>query len=151
MRAGRETQKGPLPGIGTAHCERDPYLHLGGVYYSVLAGTHEMGCAGEKWIVVQCSRVGEIREETTLSESIEVGVTVLKLVSQYVDMKRTASVAVGLCPFRDDHHPSFGVNAEGNYRDCLARCDGGTVIDFWTKWQVCDFTMSIMELAEMVL
>ena len=41
--------------------------------------------------------------------------TVLEFVSQYVDLKPTASGAVGLCPFHDDHHPSFGIDVEGNY------------------------------------
>jgi len=51
----------------------------------------------------------------TVSERIKASVTVLEFVSRYVDLKPTASGAVGLCPFHDDHHPSFGVNAEGNY------------------------------------
>jgi hypothetical protein len=43
----------------------------------------------------------------TLSERIKAKVTVLEFVSQYVDLKPTASGAVGLCPFHDDHPPSF--------------------------------------------
>jgi DNA primase len=50
-----------------------------------------------------------------LSEGIKASVTVMEFVSQYVDLKPTASGAVGLRPFHDDHHPSFGVNTEGNY------------------------------------
>jgi hypothetical protein len=87
----------------------------------------------------------------TLSERIKVGVTVLEFVSHYVDLRPTASGAVGLCPFHDDHHPSFGVNDEGNYWHCFAGCGGGSVIDFWIKWRGCDFTTAVRELAEMVL
>jgi hypothetical protein len=58
----------------------------------------------------------------TLSERIKASVTVLEFVSQYVDLKPTASGAVGLCPFHDDHRRSFGVNAEGNYWHCFAGC-----------------------------
>jgi hypothetical protein len=86
-----------------------------------------------------------------ISERIKASVTVLEFVSQYVDLKPTASGAVGLCPFHDDHHPSFGVNAEGNYWNCFAGCGGGSVIDFWMKWRKCDFTTAVRELAEMVL
>jgi DNA primase len=78
-------------------------------------------------------------------------VTVLEFVGQYVDLKPTASGAIGLCPFHDDHNPSFGVNAEGNYWHCFAGCGGGSVIDFWMKWRECDFTTAIKELAEMAL
>jgi len=87
----------------------------------------------------------------TVSERIKASVTVLEFVSQYVDLKPTASGAIGLCPFHDDHHPSFGVNDEGNYWHCFAGCGGGSVIDFWMMWRECDFTAAIRELAEMVL
>jgi hypothetical protein len=87
----------------------------------------------------------------TVSEKIKASVTVLEFVSQYVDLKPTASGAIGLCPFHDDHHPSFGVNDEGNYWHCFAGCGGGSVIDFWMKWRECDFTTAVKELAEMVL
>jgi hypothetical protein len=87
----------------------------------------------------------------TLSERIKASVTVLEFVSQYVELKPTASGAVGLCPFHDDHHPSFGVNTEGNYWHCFAGCGGGAVIDWWMKWRKCDFTTAVRELAGMVL
>jgi len=87
----------------------------------------------------------------TVSERIKASVTVLEFVSPYVDLKPTASGAIGLCPFHDDHHPSFGVNAEGNYWHCFAGCGGGSVIDFWMKWRKCDFATAVRELAEMVL
>jgi hypothetical protein len=61
----------------------------------------------------------------TLSERIKTSVTVLEFVSRYVELKPTASGAVGLCPFHDDHHPSFGVNEAGNYWHCWAGCGGG--------------------------
>ena len=90
-------------------------------------------------------------ERGTLSERIKASVMVMEFVSQYVDLKPTASGAVGLCPFHDDHHPSFGVNIEGNYWHCCAGCGGGSVIDFWMRWRGCDFTTAVRELAEMVL
>jgi hypothetical protein len=87
----------------------------------------------------------------TVSGRIKASVTVLEFVSQYVDLKPTASGAIGLCPFHDDHHPSLGVNDAGNYWNCFAGCGGGSVIDFWMKWKRCEFTTAMGELAEMVL
>ncbi|GAF81305.1 unnamed protein product [marine sediment metagenome] len=86
-----------------------------------------------------------------ISEKIKASVTVLEFVSQYVDLKPPASAAIGLCPFHDDHNPSFGVNTEGNYWNCWAGCGGGSVVDFWMRWRGCDFTTAIRELAEMLL
>jgi len=65
---------------------------------------------------------------------VKVSVTVLEFVRQYVDLKPTASGAIGVCPFHDDHHPSFGINEDGNCWQCFARCSGG-----------------VRELAEMLL
>jgi hypothetical protein len=87
----------------------------------------------------------------TVSERIKASMTVLEFVSQYVDLKPTASGAIGLCPFHDDHHPSLGVNTEGNYWHCFAGCGGGSVIDFWLRWRKCNSTTAVRELAEMVL
>ena len=75
----------------------------------------------------------------------------LEFVSRYVDLKPTASGAVGLCPFHDDHHPSFTVNTEENYWVCFACGTGGSVVDFYMRWHDCDFTTAIRELAKMLL
>ena len=85
-----------------------------------------------------------------VSDRIKAAVSVLEFVSRYVDLKPTASGAIGVCPFHDDHHPSFGVNDEGNYWSCFAGCGGGSVIDFWIKFKGVDFTTAVTELAEML-
>jgi hypothetical protein len=82
----------------------------------------------------------------TVSERIKARLTVLEFVSQYVDLKPTASGVLGLCPFHDDHHPSFGINTADNYWHCFAGCGGGSVIDFWMKWRKCDFKTAVREL-----
>ncbi len=91
-----------------------------------------------------------------VSERIKAQVTVLEFISQYVDLKRTESGAIGLCPFHDDQHPSFGVNDKENYWHCFAGCGGGSIIDFWALWRRKEgmdaaFIPTITELAEMLL
>ena len=44
----------------------------------------------------------------TVSDRIKASVTVLEFVSQYADLRPTASGALSLCPFHDDHHPTSG-------------------------------------------
>jgi len=83
----------------------------------------------------------------TLSDRIKDSITVLEFVSRYVDLKPVGSGAIGLCPFHEDHNPSFGVNDKGNYWHCFAGCGGGSVIDFWMKWRGCEFTEALIELA----
>jgi len=77
-------------------------------------------------------------------------IPVMEFVSQYVELKETSSGAVGLCPFHDDIHPSFGINETDNYWHCFAGCGGGSVIDFWMKLKNCDFKTAVTELEEMV-
>ena len=87
----------------------------------------------------------------TISERIKSSTTVLEFISQYVDLKPTSYGAIGLCPFHDDHHPSFGIIDKDNYWHCFAGCGGGSIIDFWMKRQECDFTKAVRELARMLL
>jgi hypothetical protein len=87
----------------------------------------------------------------TLSEQIKASISVLEFVSQYVELNPTSNGAIGLCPFHDDHHPSFGVSKDGDYWHCFAGCGGGSIIDFWMKWNKCDFTKAVKELAEILL
>jgi hypothetical protein len=98
-----------------------------------------------------CAREPLVASAGVLSERIKASTTVLEFVSQYVDLKPTGSGALGLCPFHDDHRPSFGVNDAENYWNCFAECGGGSVIDFWMKWQKCDFKTAMKELAGMFL
>ncbi|NOH04966.1 MAG: hypothetical protein HND47_24830 [Chloroflexi bacterium] len=84
----------------------------------------------------------------TLSEQIKRSVTVLDFVGQFVELSPAGR---GLCPFHDDHRQSFSVNAEKNYWHCFAGCGGGSIIDFWMKWQDVDFGQAVKELARTLL
>ncbi len=96
-----------------------------------------------KQVIRPSAAVGE-----TLSEQIKSSVSVLDFVSQYVALSPSGR---GRCPFHDDQHASFSVNAQKNYWYCFAGCGGGSIIDFWMKWKGADFTRSVRELAKMLL
>lgn len=81
-------------------------------------------------------------------EKVKAAIPLMDFLSGYLDLKPVASGAVGLCPFHDDTHPSFGVNKEGNYWQCFAGCGGGTIIDFWMKWRGVDFPTAVRDLKE---
>lgn len=87
------------------------------------------------------------------SNRIKQSISVYDFVSRFVDLDQRG---VGRCPFHDDQHPSFSVNASENYWHCFAGCGGGDVIHFWSKWrelhdQDPDFTATITDLANMLL
>jgi hypothetical protein len=90
-----------------------------------------------------------------ISERLKARVTVLEFISQYVDLRPNEGGAIGLCPFHDDQHPSFGVNDKENYWHCFAGCGGGSIIDFWSLWRKkqgldSDLVTTITDLAEML-
>ncbi len=89
----------------------------------------------------------ELAKET-LSEQIKRSMTVLDFVGQYVELSPAGR---GLCPFHDDHHFSFSVNAQKNYWHCFAGCGGGSIIDFWMKWQGVEFRQAVKELSARLL
>lgn len=83
-----------------------------------------------------------------LSARLKARISVRDFVSSYVLLSASG---VGLCPFHDDHHPSFAVNDEENYWHCFTCGTGGSIIDFWMRWRGCDFAAAVGELAEMLL
>ena len=91
------------------------------------------------------------RKEQLISEKlwdqVKRKTLVIDFVRGFVDLKEHGNVAVGKCPFHDDEHPSFSVNIEENYWHCFAGCGGGSIIDFWMKWNDCDFYRATKELA----
>lgn len=89
----------------------------------------------------------QVADGETLSQQIKSRVSVYDFVSQHIEL---SSSGQGLCPFHDDNHASFSVNIEKNYWHCFAGCGSGSVIDFWMKWQGCDFTTGVKELAKML-
>jgi hypothetical protein len=99
-----------------------------------------------------------VRGETP-SERIKAAVSVYDFVSRFVELDKRGR---GYCPFHDDQHMSFQVEAQGNYWSCYAQCgngcdlpNGGSVIDFWIRMRYLKgqdhcFKATITELAQML-
>lgn len=83
--------------------------------------------------------------EGPLSERIKAAVSIREFIGQFVELSPSGQ---GLCPFHDDHNPSFSVNEEENYWYCFACDKGGSVIDFWMMKQDCDFQTAVQELVQ---
>ena len=107
----------------------------------------ERKSAERETVIYRHKPAGEVLGET-LSEQVKRSVTVLDFVGQYIELSPAHR---GLCPFHDDHHFSFSVNAEKNYWHCFAGCGGGSIIDFWMKWRGVDFRQAVKELAGSLL
>jgi len=56
--------------------------------------------------------------------------------------------AVGLCPFHDDHNPSFGVKLTSGrgYWCCYSGCGKGDMVEFHQRCTGLDFRAAVREL-----
>lgn len=55
---------------------------------------------------------------------------IVEVVQQYVQLKRRGATYVGLCPFHDEHTPSFHVHPAKNIYKCFGCGAGGDAIEF---------------------
>ena len=55
---------------------------------------------------------------------------------------------MGLCPFHDDHDPSFGITPSKNLWNCLAGCGGGDVIQLVMKYEAKSFRHAVETLRQ---
>jgi len=64
-------------------------------------------------------------------EAIKAGVDLAALVrAKGIELKKNGKSYFGLCPFHDDHNPSFSVNPTNNLWQCFGCGAGGDVIRF---------------------
>ncbi len=78
---------------------------------------------------------------------------IVDVIGEYVDLNRTSSgLHSGLCPFHDDHNPSFVVMPNVQRFECLSGSCGvkGDVIDFVCRIENVGFTeaLKILGVAE---
>jgi DNA primase catalytic core len=78
-------------------------------------------------------------------------VSLERLVSTRVELKRHGADLIGLCPFHDDHDPSLVVSTKKNLWHCLGACQtGGSVIDWVMKVEGVSFRHAVELLRENV-
>ena len=66
-----------------------------------------------------------------------------------IELKRMGpDTLMGLCPFHEDHDPSFGVTPSKNLWNCLAGCGGGDVIQLVMKKEDVSFRRAVELLRE---
>ena len=69
-----------------------------------------------------------IPEETI--DRIREAVDIVDVVSEHVQLTQRGRNYVGLCPFHDDHDPSFNVSQEKQIYKCFVCDAGGNVYSF---------------------
>jgi DNA primase len=84
----------------------------------------------------------------TVSE-IKSRLSIVDVVSHYLQLKKVGRNFKGLCPFHNDTHPSFLVSPEKEIAWCFVCNNGGDIFSFVQKIEGVDFQESVRILADM--
>lgn len=74
---------------------------------------------------------------------------IVSIVSKYVDLKRSSSTFVGLCPFHNERTPSFHVDGQKQFFHCFGCGAGGDVFTFIMKMENLSYPDAVAWLADL--
>lgn len=81
-------------------------------------------------------------------DEIRVRADIVDLIGEYVDLKRSGSNYMGLCPFHSEKTPSFSVSPSKSIFKCFGCGVGGDVITFVMKRENLSFPEAVEFLAD---
>lgn len=81
-------------------------------------------------------------------EKILDAANIVDVVSDFVNLKRAGSNLKGLCPFHDDHTPSFVVSPARNTCKCFSCGEGGSPVGFIMKHEQLSYPDALRYLAK---
>ncbi|TWT42422.1 DNA primase [Phycisphaerae bacterium RAS1] len=83
-----------------------------------------------------------------LKELVLEATDIVGVIGERVSLKKTGKNYIGLCPFHDDHKPSFSVSSEKQIFRCWSCGVGGDVIKFVQMRDKLDFPQALRLLAQ---
>ena len=73
---------------------------------------------------------------------------IVNIISEYIQLKKTGSNYVGLCPFHNEKTPSFTVSETKQYYHCFGCGEGGDIVTFIMKKENLEFPDAVKLLAD---
>lgn len=73
---------------------------------------------------------------------------IVNIISEYIQLKKTGSNYVGLCPFHNEKTPSFTVSETKQYYHCFGCGEGGDIVTFIMKKESLEFIDAVKFLAD---
>ncbi|MGD0572659.1 MAG: DNA primase [Sedimentisphaerales bacterium] len=86
--------------------------------------------------------------DTTLISRIQQANDIVDVIGEHLSLKRKGREMVGLCPFHEDHRPSFNVNPTKQIFKCFACGAGGDVVKFIQMRENLSFPQALHRLAD---
>ena len=81
-------------------------------------------------------------------EQIRSSVSIVDIISEFVQLRKRGKNYVGLCPFHNEKTPSFTVNEEKQIYHCFGCHSGGNVYKFLMEYDKISFVEAVQELAD---
>lgn len=81
-------------------------------------------------------------------EEIRNSITIVDVISEYVQLRKRGKNFVGLCPFHNEKTPSFTVTEEKQIFHCFGCHTGGNVFKFLMEYKKISFIEAVQEIAE---
>lgn len=85
-----------------------------------------------------------------ISQRIKERIDIVDFISSYVKLTRSGKNYIGLCPFHNDHNPSFTVSPEKQMFYCFGCKEGGDVIKFLMKIEHLSYREALAQLGRRV-
>lgn len=89
-----------------------------------------------------------VAEAGSLAERVKQRADIVRVVGDYVRLKKSGQNFVGLCPFHSEKTPSFAVHPVKQIYHCFGCGVGGDVFSFVMAMERCDFPEAIRIVAE---
>jgi len=81
-------------------------------------------------------------------EQVRSSISIVDIISEYVQLRKRGKNYVGLCPFHNEKTPSFTVSEEKQIFHCFGCHSGGNVFKFLMEYDKISFVEAVQELAE---
>lgn len=81
-------------------------------------------------------------------EEIKNRLSIVDVIGDYVKLTRKGSSYVGLCPFHNDHNPSFSVSESRKMYKCFVCEKGGSIYTFLQEYLHISFREAVLMLAK---
>src|SRR5713101_6130720 len=89
-----------------------------------------------------------LAEAGTFAERVKQQADIVRVVGEYVQLKKAGQNFRGLCPFHSEKTPSFNVHPARQIYHCFGCGKGGDVFNFVMEMEKCEFPEAIRIVAE---
>src|SRR6266851_3946616 len=115
--------------------------------------SHVEACAGHAapaacTICVPAFEISLMAEAGSFADRVKQQADIVRVVGEYVQLKKAGQNFRGLCPFHSEKTPSFNVHPTRQIYHCFGCGKGGDVFSFVMEMEKCEFPEAIRLVAE---